>query len=821
METRNRSQNDVYVGEMDRCPRSGDIFNTNVEKRQEVFLHDPTPCPTSQDPIRSTVNSNPPTTTKQLVESSILAGMPHGVESRELEWHKSTAEDGNPCCVHVGGTQNSSISRTTNTPITVLARDSGDDYEVPFTRRDPPLQGQGGRGTNVEEDEDRPEGGEENSCATLCRHGSPLFTTKSDYPPQVRRDATAVRERIRPDDFSLFFEDTGRRWYSGILSNDYDVPEWDLLDNDCERPNFDTTKWTIHAPKITPTTYQFSNDIGRWLSINEFTTKIFNETLAIKPLNQQVNESTCRVPETFMQTLIDNGIVEHWGDAADPPAQTMFIGNVFLHPEPEKERWRMIFHPRLFNEIVRRFKLVPKARLPHLRQILTSVLSSSWTIKMDLKCAFFQVPIQQGLFCFRYRNKLFTLNRLPMGACMSVLIAQSLSTAFAKSILSSPLLRGPKNHHAYVDDIFLFTASGDEFRSEITKAVEDVCYKFNVSIKTFQIIRVGSGANGLCDGSMAYHRSSHQGTTYQMGGSVAVIGSRPPCHPVVEGSSFDLGKSHPCVAALEELDRVIEVLGVSFQPAQARVSVKEAFKKKATTYLTSVRADLTPKILWKIAGICFHVTYILGMNCAPFIDVFRLLCRVGRMLQGHTKGDPAWKSILETTTSERASVQRLIATVLSFPTVVFQTATRYTHIVFTDSSDVMAGLVVYGNGTLSVRSLPWISPILSLSINSKETIAASIGIRLFSNFGNVPLLVIDSTSALWYIVKGRSLETYANIAIRRIRTTTSLWITWVPTYLMPADLPSRHLNSPHVEVDMLMQLALRSMGKIYFLPCQF
>ena len=51
----------------------------------------------------------------------------------------------------------------------------------------------------------------------------------------------------------------------------------------------------------------------------------------------------------------------------------------------------------------------------------------------------------------------------------------------------------------------------------------------------------------------------------------------------------------------------------------------------------------------------------------------------------------------------------------------------HSHLIFTDASNTMGGVVVYGRGQLLYYSVPWSPAILQLSINSNEVIAANYG----------------------------------------------------------------------------------------------
>lgn len=92
---------------------------------------------------------------------------------------------------------------------------------------------------------------------------------------------------------------------------------------------------------------------------------------------------------------------------------------LFLYPEPNKKRWRLVYHPMLFNHWVRLMGL-QSVKLPRLRSILKQIDMYDCTVNMDLKCVSFPNSDRKRLFFYRKGSRLFTLKRLPMGSSISV-----------------------------------------------------------------------------------------------------------------------------------------------------------------------------------------------------------------------------------------------------------------------------------------------------------------------------------------------------------------------------------------------------------------
>ena len=160
-----------------------------------------------------------------------------------------------------------------------------------------------------------------------------------------------------------------------------------------------------------PTIAKFEDNISRWLKAGPLTTDLAYQINATTPLDIQLRGATCDLPDEFLNELLAKGVASCWGNMKAVPKNSMFVGNVFLHPEEEKKRWRLIYHPLAFNAEVRRRRL-HSVRLPRMRSIVRIVSKYEYTVKVDLKCAFFQIPLEQGIFVFRKGKELYTLNRL-------------------------------------------------------------------------------------------------------------------------------------------------------------------------------------------------------------------------------------------------------------------------------------------------------------------------------------------------------------------------------------------------------------------------
>ena len=563
---------------------------------------------------------------------------------------------------------------------------------------------------------------------------------------QQCRDDSGVCGQLRPR------EKPGYPKWDGYLS----CPEYLENPKYARKRDFPGSEdWDLHAPEIEVTKAKFKHEISRWLTINEFTKKIAEFINRDNTLKDQINKATCEMDEKFLNELIKKEIVLEWGTVEAPPEETLFIGNVFLHPEPLKERWRLIFHPYFFNRMVRLLRL-QSVKLPRLREILKQIDEHTLTLKLDLKCAFFQIGIQPGLFCFRRAGKLYTLTRLPMGSSISVLVAEALSL-----LLSEEILKEIKNNNlsedgqanAFVDDIFVSVnpfSNGDDVLAKVHMAVGLTTEKLGVTLKL--IHRVGNEISLADNVDLSF---------------------------LADGID---------TKSLDEM----EVLGVDYHYKNKTIKLKKEFQKKAIQNL-KINDVNSPRDLWRVVGTCFYAIYALGICPARFPGVFELLGRVAVTLVGAGRFDPRWESKLKLTEEEMTDLKKMVDVVLTFPTGKFERNESPEVFVFTDASNLGLGVVIIHKGKVIIKAREWSPSESLLSINSKEVIAANWGVSIARKmFTNTPImLAVDNTAAFFDIINGYSKEPEANKCVLEVRSGGNLGLIWVPTELMPADGPSR------------------------------
>jgi hypothetical protein len=652
------------------------------------------------------------------------------------------------------------------------------------------------------------EGGEGGDCKVLCeeqvetafskenwrpglfRCPSPGEPSHGDHSPYGPSDVAFVHRPLRAGD--RYYRGD---WYGCLPCPNYRryskaKPDGELLKRGREEG------WTLHAPPVPPTTASFPYFCARWLVRSPFLEEIAQTINELHPLKQQINQSSCELSDDQFSILVKNGFVVDSGPASNPSILPYFLGNVFLHGEEDKKRWRLLYHPALFNEEVRRRNLYG-VDLPRLRRILRAAESSVITIKIDLKCAFFQVPVEEGIFCFKHRGRLISLTRLPMGASVSVQVAQQLAIIVAselsKCIDTLISIETNVKFNCFVDDIFIcFTPKKgiSNLEDVLRKTMFACANKFNVTFKIFQI----------------YAKPCLSPITETVVYPVTAVGG-PTDY------TDDLK-----VCQIDWVDE-IEILGTVFVPSTRLVRMKDAFKTRALeTFDLLNPSSITPMKLWKIVGTCFHVTYALGICMARFHGVLRLVGRVATKLNGATKNDPRWDSLLRLEDHEGQDLKDMVEYVKAFPTVTFRPFISPSRCICTDASDYGYGAVLYSNGQVSVISGVWSNEERLLPISSRELIAAWIGTATFvpALSDEAPLLAVDNTAAYFALVNSRDPEPHGNAAAGNIRTHCCLHLMWIPSELMPADGASRGVHDPHL-IDCLA-VVLRLAKKTAYLP---
>jgi hypothetical protein len=127
----------------------------------------------------------------------------------------------------------------------------------------------------------------------------------------------------------------------------------------------------------------------------------------------------------YEDLLLNSGILK------EVAANTIFFAecNVFGIDEEVKGRRRLIIEPRDLNLAWKRCGF-PHTFLPYISDVARVAHASEDLTSADLQCFFYQIPLSpeiQNFFGVTIGKRKFLLQRLPMGACISVFVAQQIS----------------------------------------------------------------------------------------------------------------------------------------------------------------------------------------------------------------------------------------------------------------------------------------------------------------------------------------------------------------------------------------------------------
>ena len=723
-------------------------------------------------------------TTERSLQSSLLA-RPFGLcETGKSVWDCGRINPGGCHYLYVGPTQDSSKDRfEIAVPPFLEQRDGARNTKPPENRPFGSSHLRIGCKDGAEEGLP-PTLGKENWRPSICGCRPDVGATENDNLALIGGEPSRIRQLLQP---------YGKRrppgWYSNLPSAYYPTSHGPRVDSVEMRRLSRLEKWDLHAPEVNATTFNFPPKIADLLKIDSPTNiEVRTRTLKLHDLRSQLDRATCSLSSGHLEILKKNGVISKLCEISDADTANIgFIGNLFLHPEPAKKRWRLIFHPALYNKVVRTMRL-HSVDLPRLRHIIKGISTNVMTIKLDLKCAFFQVKVDRGLFCFRHKSTIFTLDRLPMGASTSVLIAQTLSLAVINEmnghlrVLLQP--KEPTVSNAFVDDIFISLATDKKDRRYIENAVhlamEKTAEKMDVSFKTCQY-----GLKSLSHNEWA---------------------NAPAM------SKRDAIDNRVCQTIYKE---TLEVLGVDFDYRSQQMEIKDTFKEKAKKLLESSLDNISPLLLWKIVGTCIHVIYALGLDTTTLFPVFKILGKVARFLEGSDRDDPRWNAPLELSNQELRDLKGMIDNVSLFPKVSYQSSTPPECVVTTDASDEAAGAVIFILGRVTAICTKWNPHERSLNIIAKEAIAAWLGIAnsiCGANRHLTPLLAVDNTNVFFGLINGASSILCANTAIGYIRNHCQICLMWLPTESMPADSVSR-LEIPTSSLEFTREIIKLMRGK--------
>ncbi len=199
-----------------------------------------------------------------------------------------------------------------------------------------------------------------------------------------------------------------------------------------------------------------------WDKLNDkFVSRIVSQGLQIEFLSQpelssikNLSQPRTLAPHTIalVQELKLGGIVEEFkGDR-------FFLNHIFPVPKPSG-KFRLILDLKKLNCFVR----TPTFTLPSLKQILPSISKDTWMCSVDLKNAYYHIPIHKDhrkYLVFRVGQQLYQFNVLPFGLTSAPFIF----TRILKTVVYT-LNKQSSTVIAYLDDFLLLAQGCDIFQA--------------------------------------------------------------------------------------------------------------------------------------------------------------------------------------------------------------------------------------------------------------------------------------------------------------------------------------------------------------------
>ena len=205
-----------------------------------------------------------------------------------------------------------------------------------------------------------------------------------------------------------------------------------------------------------------------------------NPPLSVHPIihsgyNRQ--EKHCYLKDCVSQMLQTDAIY-HLKDCTTPG----FYSRLFLVPKPGK-KWCPVIDLSVLNS----YMLVPTFKMETAEIIRNSVTKGKWLVSIDLKDAYFHVPIHpdsQHLLCFHVDKRTYQFKALPFGLA-TVLLQFTRIVKEAKLILQSRGIRV----HQYLDNWLLRTNTRHQSQlqtEELIHTIQELGFVINLEKSEFE-----------------------------------------------------------------------------------------------------------------------------------------------------------------------------------------------------------------------------------------------------------------------------------------------------------------------------------------------
>jgi hypothetical protein len=256
--------------------------------------------------------------------------------------------------------------------------------------------------------------------------------------------------------------------------------------------------------------------------------------------------------------------------------------------------------------------------------------------------------------------------------------------------------------------------------------------------------------------------------------------------------NITLNESLPDILAQANALEPYDFIGVRYSPAEGKAGLTEKLRNKLSQLLTDVRELEAGRTRWScefadsVFGLLIHCSLVLRINTARFYYVFKFFRR---------RHAGTWKSHSD------AAVWPCIVPVLEEWTLSLlkcglvpwrRLSSEFIQsipILITDASRSGYGITLFKQGKVSFLGAAWPEGTFTENINELEARVVEIAAEHFglSQFH----LIVDNTTALYSIQKGRSKSYRVNVIIDRLKHLLIVSVRYIQSHLNISDPWSR------------------------------
>ena len=212
-----------------------------------------------------------------------------------------------------------------------------------------------------------------------------------------------------------------------------------------------------------------------WSAVEGYHIDLISEPLQIKlPTPPTFNQDQFALIQQEVKELVNKGAVS---EVLNPQAQMGFYSNLFLVPKKDGGQ-RPVINLKALNEFVQ----MQHFKMEGIHTLKELVRPGDWLAKLDLKDAYFTIPIHQNhrkFLRFLFQEKTYEFNCLPFGL-------SSAPWVFTKTLkpVSALLRQLGVRMIVYIDDILLLADSRELLEDQVSGLVYLLeCLGFLINMK--------------------------------------------------------------------------------------------------------------------------------------------------------------------------------------------------------------------------------------------------------------------------------------------------------------------------------------------------